>query len=74
MATILQGVDRKTKRPVIIKAFCKSNMSASLREKIDREQAVLKAAASCQGIVKMLGVVEDVTNNYVVLESVAGEG
>lgn len=72
MAMILEGTDRNTKRPVIIKAFSKAKMTASMRDKIDRELTALKAAAGCQGVVKMLNTIEDVEHQYVILENVPG--
>lgn len=71
-ATLLQAVDRKTSRPVMIKAFAKHNMAVTKREKLDREVQLLKLAAACPGVVKYLNSVEDSTHLYTVLEHVPG--
>lgn len=72
LASILEGTDRATRRPVMIKAFAKAGMSPLKREKIDREVAILKATSECSGVVRMLNVVEDQNHHYTVLEAVPG--
>jgi len=71
-AAILEGTDRTTKRPVMIKAYAKQGMSVTKREKMERELAVLKAAAGAPGVVKLVNSLEDATHHYTVLEAVPG--
>lgn len=71
-ASVLEGTDRTTKRPVIIKAYAKQGMTAVKREKVEREVAVLKATAGCPNVVRLLNTVDDPLYHYTVLESVPG--
>ncbi|GFH13210.1 protein kinase domain-containing protein [Haematococcus lacustris] len=72
-AIISEAVDKTSKRPVIIKAFLKQGMTQVKREKMLRENAMLKAANGVAGVVRLLNVLDDTQYEYHVLEYVPGE-
>ncbi|KAJ9527464.1 hypothetical protein QJQ45_025788, partial [Haematococcus lacustris] len=72
-AIVSEAVDKTSKRPVIIKAFLKQGMTQVKREKMLRENAMLKAANGVPGVVRLLNVLDDTQYEYHVLEYVPGE-
>mmetsp|Transcript_4710 Transcript_4710/g.8152 ORF Transcript_4710/g.8152 Transcript_4710/m.8152 type:complete len:461 (-) Transcript_4710:1343-2725(-) len=71
-ATILEAVDRLTRRPVVVKAYSKLNLTTIRQDKMNHELEVLQSAAACQGIVKILAHIDDKTHLYLVLEAIPG--
>lgn len=71
-AMILDGLERTTKRAVIVKAFSKQQMSVLRRENMDREVSILRAAAGCPGVPKFISTLEDSHCHYIVIEAVQG--
>ncbi|KAJ9509775.1 hypothetical protein QJQ45_011623 [Haematococcus lacustris] len=71
-ATIYEGIDRCSKRPVIVKAFTKQGMTQGKHEKMIRESSMLKVASEVPGVVRLLNVVEDTQSEYHILEYVPG--
>ncbi|GFH21616.1 protein kinase domain-containing protein, partial [Haematococcus lacustris] len=71
-ATIYEGIDRCSKRPVIVKAFSKQGMTQVKHEKMLRESSMLKVASEVPGVVRLLNVVEDTQSEYHILEYVPG--
>ncbi|GFH14049.1 hypothetical protein HaLaN_10024 [Haematococcus lacustris] len=69
-ATIYEGIDRCSKRPVIVKAFSKQGMTQVKHEKMLRESSMLKVASEVPGVVRLLNVVEDTQSEYHILEYV----
>mmetsp|Transcript_34425 Transcript_34425/g.76487 ORF Transcript_34425/g.76487 Transcript_34425/m.76487 type:complete len:393 (+) Transcript_34425:603-1781(+) len=70
---ILEGTDRHTGNPVMIRVFSKRSMSASRRERVDREVSLLSTVSGCQYVVKFLASFEDDDNVYTVLEACPGQ-